>query len=125
MDTCSYCDEPDAVQHFLWGCNNTQAFWNNVCSWFDQVANFVINISLQEFLFGVPPSQPGARVTNHVVLMAKFYIYHQKLFHNGDMSLPHFLNKLRLKLQIERYKRRLENKAQKFRQWEQIFAALG
>lgn len=124
-DTCAFCDEVDTIQHFLSDCQNTHHFWTQVCSWLDQNTDLHIDISQQEFLFGVHPTIPGSRKMNFITIMVKFFVHRQKLFHNGDFPLTLFLRELKSRLQMEKQVCFLEGKPDKFRGWERVLTALG
>lgn len=86
-DTCTFCPEVDTIEHFLFTCPIVTAFWKEVTSWFAREADVQLQVSPRAFLFGVPDSLPQAKVINFVMLFAKFFIYRQKLFHQGSSHL--------------------------------------
>lgn len=124
-DTCSFCPDEDTIQHFLFTCPTVQAFWKEVSSWFDRETDIQLNLSTRAYLFGVPESLPHAKNINFILLFTKFYIYRQKLFHQGSLTLIHFLRELRTRLSVEKYLTNLENKRHHFYKWQRTFAALG
>lgn len=124
-DTCSFCPEVDSIVHFLFTCPIVVTFWREVSSWFAREVDVQLQISPRAFLFGVPDSLPQAKIINFIILFAKFFIYRQKLFHQGSLDLTHFLRELRLRLQIEQYITNSENKRQIFDKWRRIYTALG
>lgn len=124
-DSCAFCDKVDTIQHFPFECENTNHFWSQVCRWVGQNTDLRIDISQQEFLFGVHPNVPGSRNINFIAIMVKFFVHRQKLFQGGDFPLTLFLHELRTKLQIEKHICFMEGKAEKFRSWERILSALG
>lgn len=124
-DTCAFCDEVDSIQHFLLECDNAKLFWMQVCEWLEQNPGLVVQISQEEFLFGVRPTIPDARQINFISIFFKFFIHRQKLFHNGDLPLILFLRELRTKLQIEKRICFLEGKPDKFNCWKRLLTAVG
>lgn len=84
-----------------------------------------INISTRSFLFGIPVVRPQDKVVNFILLFVKFFIYRQKLFHQGHLPILQFLRELRSRLQVEKYITRLENKSDHFSPWLKIYDALG
>lgn len=97
-DVCSFCQQSDTIQHFLVQCLPTKTFWNNISEWLDREAGIQFNMSLRARLFGVPTSHPRAKVVNFLSIFVKFYIYRQKLFHEGSLSTLQLLRELRLRL---------------------------
>lgn len=88
-------------------------------------ADIQLNISLRAFLFGIPSTAPQAKVVNFLVLFIKFYIYRQKLFHQGSLSLIHILRELRLRLQVEKHLTTMEGKTDRFKKWQRLYTAMG
>lgn len=124
-DNCNTCQQPDSIEHFLYLCPTVKAFWDNVVAWFDREADLQLSVSLRAFLFGVTPGVPQAKTINFLLLFTKFYVYRQKLYHQGSLSLIHLLGELRRRLQVERHLTLLEGKANGFRRWQRIYDALG
>lgn len=124
-DQCDFCQASDTPEHFLFWCPIVQAFWKEVTAWFDNQVDVQLNISLRAFLFGIPNTAPQAKVVNFLVLFFKFYIYRQKLFHQGSLSLIHVLRELRLRLQVEKHLTTLEGKKEHFKKWQRLYTALG
>lgn len=126
-DACSFCDPPisDTLQHFLFSCPKSADFWKSLCRWLATQANFHISLTEEEFMFGVPRALPQARSINFLTILTKHFIFRQKLFHNANLDLTHFLRELKMKLGIERFICRQENRPGKFKQWERIYKALG
>lgn len=90
-DECSFCSATDSIEHFLFYCPIVVAFWGKVVAWFHEETDTQLQVSLRTFRFGVPDDFPNARVVNFTLLFVKFFIYRQKLFHQGTMDLTHFL----------------------------------
>lgn len=126
-DHCPYCEPQatDTLQHFLFSCPKVSRFWNSVCRWLATQANFHITLTEQEFLFGVTKDVHQSRAINFLAITAKYFIYRQKLFHNSNLDLTHFLRELKGKLAVEKFISTQEKKPGKFRQWDRIYAALG
>lgn len=90
-DKCSFCQDQDSIQHFLFLCPTTKAFWNSICRWTATEADIQIDMSTRSFLFGIPVIAPQDKVVNFLLLFLKFYIYRQKLFHQGKLCILQFL----------------------------------
>lgn len=124
-NTCISCSEVDTLEHFLFLCPRVQTFWNGITQWLAREANLHITITVEEYIFGFPCHSPKDRVINAIILHSKFYTYRQNLYHNGTLSVLHFLQELRKKLHTEDFLCQLENKQAKFRGWRKIYNALG
>lgn len=124
-DTCSYCDSSDTLQHFFFYCETVSTFWMNLIRWLAQNADIHVDMNTEQLLFGLPRNNPQAKCINFILILAKFFIFRQRLFHQGQMDLTHFLRELKMKLQIEKLIFIRENKPNKFRRWHRIFQALG
>lgn len=126
-DSCSYCtpDTPDTLQHFFFTCGKTRTLWNSICQWLAREANFFLTISEREFILGTPKTTPNAKQINFIATLTKSFVFRQKLFHNAEMELSHFLRELRSKLAVERHILSQTLKISRFRPWERIYKALG
>lgn len=124
-DTCISCLQVDTLEHFLFLCPRVQTFWKGVIQWLTRETDLQISITTEEFLFGLPMNLPNARIINTIALYAKFYMYRQNLYHEGNLSVIHFLRELRMKLHTESFLCQIENKQAKFRPWRKIYNALG
>lgn len=124
-DTCSFCNDSDTIEHFLFKCPAVKSFWRQVTAWFERESDINLTVSLRTFLFGIPTKAPQSKVINFLLLFSKFFIYRQKLFHKGSLELTHFLRDLRMRLRVEKYLTTLEGKRQKFHKWQKIYSALG
>lgn len=125
-DLCSYCGGVDSLNHFFYHCSSVKPFWSALCTWATRQINIQLeNIQLCEYMLGIPQENPQSKVLNFIILSCKFYIYRQKLYHEGKTDLTAFLRELRAKLKIEKYICVLEGKADKFNRWRSILNALG
>lgn len=125
-DLCSFCNQVDSVGHFLFSCRIVQSLWNGICTWFERTVDIRLrHISLKEFVFGVPPNSNYGKIANYIVLQTKHFVHRQKLFHQGDLRLLHFLQELKIKLKCEKIIHQQEGKNARFRKWESVLSALG
>lgn len=100
-----------------------KTFWNDVVAWFAREGDIQMNILIRAFLFRIPNTVPHSKI-NFVVSFTKFFIYRQRLLHQGSLSLIHLLRDLRLRLQVEKYLTTSEGKAGVFRKWRRIYEAI-
>lgn len=124
-DNCDFCQQSDTIEHFLFLCPLVKKFWSDLTEWMDREADIQLYLSLKAYLFGIPTTMPQAKVVNFLLLLIKFFVYRQKLFHQGSLDVIHFLRELRLRLQVEKYLTTLEGKASAFAKWQRLYNALG
>lgn len=124
-DSCPNCGDQDNLQHFFLLCPLVQEFWSKIVDWLRDNADFILSISLQEILFGIPIISQSDRASNFLYIFGKFFVYRQRLFHGSQLNLLHFLMELRSKLKIEKFILAREGKSGKFKVWNRIFNALG
>lgn len=86
-DICNFCPRSDFIKHLLYLCPIVKYFWKDVITWFAREEDIELNISLHAFLYGVPEQVPYTKVINFLILFYKHYIYRQKLFYQGSLSL--------------------------------------
>lgn len=125
-EVCNFCDQTDSISHFLFSCPVVQVFWVVLCAWFSRAVDLNMQgVKPKEFVFGIRVKSKQSTLMNYIVLQTKYFVYRQKLFHQGDLRLLHFLQELKMKLKQERFILRQEGKETKFRKWEPILSALG
>lgn len=71
-DSCTFCHSTDTIEHFLFHCPQTKAFWENLCTWFDREVDIQLTVSTRALLFGISDDAPNARVVNFLLLFVKF-----------------------------------------------------
>lgn len=124
-DLCPNCGERDTLQHFFLDCSTVQEFWTKLGDWLAANADFRLPLTPSTVLFGKPYDSPTDKISNFILLVAKFFIYRQRLFHGTDLNIIQFLMELRNKLKVEKFICGLEGKPNKFNPWKRILAALG
>lgn len=125
-DICQYCSHVDTLTHFFYSCPHVQPFWAALCNWSTQQINLQLeNTALCHYMLGIPREHPQAKLANYIILVSKFYIFRQKLYHNADLNITAFLYELRNKLNTGKYICGREGKANKFNTWERTLNALG
>lgn len=104
-DQCNYCSETDDLKHFFIHCEKVKDFWRSVFSWWNRISDvkFKGGGEITEcILFGFPGPEDIITVLNYIVLLAKFYIYKQRLFKENDVNQLDFLFMLKHRLMIEK-----------------------
>ena len=73
---CTFCKkEEESLEHLLFYCKIVDLFWKELLSWIAIYKDEVVEISLIDLLFGIF----DFKAMNHILLLAKFYIYRCKL----------------------------------------------
>ncbi len=133
LDTniCNFCDNIDTIQHFLYECNCLKLFWQNFFRWWNRISPVkienIVNINeLREcILFGFPGDEDIIVALNYCTLMAKYYIYIQKLVkQNSPTDFYDFLVYIKSKLKTELFVCIKENKLHKFDKFSFIYELL-
>lgn len=125
-DTCAYCEGTDTLEHFFYGCPISRKFWRLVIKWYKEASGQDLsNLSLKQILLGVDGTSRQAKRTNFLLLVSRYFIHRQRLFHNGDLCLTHWTRELRTRLLTERHICVAEGKPGKFDKWTAILEHLG
>ena len=99
---CSFCKrEVESLEQLLYCCDVTKTFWEAFCSW---LGEFKINshpFTITEILFGVFDVEDDWIILNHLILIAKCYIYTCKL-KKANPSLRVYKAKIRAVYQVEK-----------------------
>lgn len=125
-DACTFCGERDSIAHFLKTCRIVESFWRQVCGWFQRADDLYLDkLSTQEFLFGIPKEAHKSAIINFILLNVHFFVHRQKLFHEAQLDLTHWLNEFRTKLQTERWICARLGRKEHFKKWSKILKELG
>lgn len=127
-DKCMFCDGRDDIIHFLYQCPNTCNFWQSVSHWLlnnSELVHLPRQLEVTDFLFGIRGEDHSEKRVNFILLLGRFYVYRQKLFHQGVLDVYAFLVELKHTLSLERMACLKENSYnKKFKIWEEFFDEL-
>lgn len=125
---CHSCNMRDTITHFFVECQTVREFWTRLDNWCKEHINLPMSfLTTGERILGLTNENGNAKafkITNWLLLTAKFYIHRQRLFHKGEFSLVAYLAEVRKKLITERMACQWEGKPHKFRIWQRIWATL-
>lgn len=125
---CTFCSEKDDILHYLYLCPDTCAFWQSLSLWLTNNSDAVSlprQLEVTDFLFGIRDNDAKSHRINFIILLGKFYIYKQKLFHGGSLDTYAFLVELKHILTIERMACLQEGAyKKKFAVWEVFYDEL-
>ena len=100
---CAFCNsEEESLEHLLYFCKSSSFFWKELLSWIAVEANIVLNASLLDILFGKFDLEKDFLLVNHILLLAKHFIYKCKLS-KVIPSLLVFKAKLKATYKVELY----------------------
>ena len=118
---CNFCKkEVESLEHLLFDCENTEVFWQALFSWLRKRNICVETASLITILFGEFRESEDSIILNHLILIAKFFIYKCKLS-NSKPSLNVFLAKIKIVYDMERQIAAKNNKLTKhYNKWEKL-----
>ncbi|XP_020630416.1 ubiquitin carboxyl-terminal hydrolase 12-like isoform X2 [Orbicella faveolata] len=115
----SSMDKGKSIIYFFY-CRCTEAFWPALTSWLRKQNIFVETLTLMSILFSEFSESKGIIILNHLILMAKFYIYKCKL-NNMEPSLKVFVAKVKIVQDIERQITVKRNKMTTYnKKWEKL-----
>ena len=100
---CAFCNaEEESLEHLLYFCKASTFFWKELLSWIAVEANIVLNASLLDILFGKFDLEKDFLLVNHILLLAKYFIYKCKLSKVIPLLLV-FKAKLKATYKVELY----------------------
>ena len=85
--TCNYCDENDDLVHFFIKCEKTSNFWQAFTNWLGRILEEEIKIMHHDIIFGHFSDAPRKEIINYCLIIAKYYIYLEKLKGNNEINL--------------------------------------
>lgn len=74
---CSYCDEPDFIEHFFWNCPKITKVWETCLNFIIKYTGRSATLTETDVLFGYKPtsiSKNATKLINHLILIAKMTI---------------------------------------------------
>ena len=85
-EQCTFCDEKDSIEHFLWQCYFTRCFWRLLENLISTNCETACNIKITEnlVLFGIDSTAITDKIFDLIILLAKQYLYRCKF----EQSVP-------------------------------------
>lgn len=125
-DTCAFCEGVDTLEHFFYQCPVSRRFWRTAFKWIRAASGQDLSrLTMKEILLGVPSTYRQAKRTNSLLLISRYFIHRQRLFHAGDLCITHWVNELRKRLLTEKAICTAEGKPGKFDSWTPLLDYLG
>ena len=73
---CVFCnEEEESLEHLLYFCKSSTFFWKELFSGLADEANILLNVSHLDILFGKFDLDKDFLLVNHIILLAKYFIY--------------------------------------------------
>ena len=79
---CLNCNEVDNVTHYIYSCNAVLPFWNTFERWWNIMTNEAIQIDKKMVIMGDFVGKKQNTRLNACLLIAKWFIYVEKLNNN-------------------------------------------
>lgn len=119
---CSFCNrQPETILHLFYHCDKVKEFWLDLQKWLKLKANITFHMTIKSILFF---KEAYSVVLNHIVILAKYYIYRTKFFTNS-INMVTFIAFLKKKFQNEKYISKLHNNYDKFlAKWSALYHTL-
>ena len=77
---CTFCQKEDeSLEHLLFHCTITKNFWLAFSSWISEQNISMETLTLINILFGAFNDNEDFAILNHLILIAKYFIYKCKL----------------------------------------------
>ena len=118
---CAFCQtEVESPEHLFFHCDITKSFWQLLCSWISEQKVISTSLTLENVIFGVFNVVEDFHILNHIILLAKCYIYNCKL-NIIHPSLKVFIAKVKATCQIEQKIAATGNKLVKhYKKWNKF-----
>jgi len=124
-DQCEYCQCIDTIIHFFIECEKVSQFWKIFFKWWNNLAEIKINVLSNELreiiIFGFPSPNDHITVLNYCLLVAKMFIYKQRLFNDNNIDFFTYLVIVKQKMKIEQIICKKEFRPDKFHKFSFIF----
>ena len=120
-NTCNYCNSVDDLLHFFFFFEYTDKFWCSFYKWWNNVSetSIIVQDTFEEcIMFGYPGEEDLIIVLNYCVLLAKYFIYVNKLNGKNKIDLYDYLVLLKRKIFLEKTICTQQNQLNHFNKWE-------
>jgi len=100
---CHYCGEDETVVHFFFSCTVLEQFWNSFTRWWINLTGTFMKTAIYDLMviFGVKSDCDNAVTFNYCMIVAKYYIYTNRLQEVGTFNFYRFLPFLKSRLNEE------------------------
>ena len=114
----------ESLEHLLFQCTLIEGFWKAFTSCLTNKNISLEALTLENILFGVYNENEDNIILNHLIIMAKSYIYKSKL-NRKNPSLKVFIAKTETVYQLERQIATKDNKLLKhYEKWKKILPSI-
>ena len=122
---CEHCRALDTIFHFFVDCDYVAQFWNNLQNWINAVYSegSAFHFTNENIIFGINSVTEFSKVVNYISLIAKYFIYTNRLKSQHVLDMRTFFSILKYKLKIER-NISMKNKDTYFNKFTRIFEAI-
>jgi hypothetical protein len=125
---CEFCNKLDNLQHFILFCPKVEEFWLSFFQWWNRLGSVEIPLDFPQLeeciLFGFRIKEDTFMVLNQSILIAKFYIYKTRLFHDNNIDFFRYLVELKCTIQMEENICKKNNTLDKFEKYNFIYDVL-
>ncbi len=124
---CNFCPVIGNISHFLITCPKNKIFWKSWSTWWNILRKtYISKCDNAEgcILLGFRGNEDFMHAINFFILIAKQYIYYQRLTNENKIDLLFYLPIFKNKLQIETLLCEKENNHNKFNKFKFIFEDL-
>ena len=74
-DLCYLCSKTKDLKHMLVSCPVISEFWKIFLEWYETHTTIKLELSTAKILYGIIDNDNLCNLTNHLLLIAKYYIY--------------------------------------------------
>ena len=117
---CASCYIEDTIEHYFFNCNKASVFWSNFKVWWRDTTQCLIKLGALDIVFGVMNENNNDLlwILNFCILFSKYYIHNCKLQNKPCDFIP-FINKLKIRIETERYISTVNGKLDAFvKKWD-------
>jgi hypothetical protein len=119
-DTCTYCDNPDNLEHHFYHCEQVSRFWRAIDRWWSEICQDCVIDNLKTVMLGVYDKDCHSNQINYIILKSKWYISRCKYL-KEDVNLLEFLPELKKELLMERLISYKNGKIENFNKlWDEV-----
>ena len=119
-DKCNRCHKLDDIIHYFCECQEVSLFWESLSKWWMGIFNVKVTFDKKTIMVGVLAQVKKQQAINIIILLAKWYIYKNKLS-NSAICFYRFICDIKYFLIIEKGIAQKNNKTHNYIQlWQQV-----
>lgn len=99
---CSFCNtHSETIEHLFYFCVKTRNLYLRLSHWINEYTNIEVDVTPNNFLFGIESSTVNNLALNNLILLAKRFVYVERSRGSTDLNFSGLKNYIKHRVAIE------------------------